>query len=541
MITFIIYILLEIFSTAKEIYVYIDEQQTIDTFEEFGVILDANITYRSQNLHLCQIIKQRVNNLIENQILLGPQINESVFNQYYIDGSLKLQGNYYYIVSMVPINNGTIILLSNGILTYIYENNNNIFKIESDYSIFNVQNQLIIDTVYMFYLSTTHKIMIILNNQLIYVQLNINQSNIFGQYTNQIDEKILNTQNIEFIDDYLFIVRQNQFTIYSFKQQDFEKIYNNNNITINIIDFKVKQEDDEFQIFFLHRWYGVKVCIYDLNLQLFNEVSSYNDIPMKGYKIGLYKHILMIVEENNDESIINELHQSKINNKWTLSNQYQIQNIIKDIKFTEDYAILIGNYGHQIIYHSLPNADYQIQQQIVIPGLQQIYLLSQTESQNQSLIGITKNTYFISKFYMIPQKIICQYNQELSSIQFTYYQNSTQCSKLKQKKEGELCLYISNYTVSYKYPLITSKQIIYILKVLAFILVIITTTIFFIHPYIRKKKQKKVYLEIKSNSSSNVGTPVHNEQNISIRYQQQSTITGSISIQQFKLSNEISR
>lgn len=65
---------------------------------------------------------------------------------------------------MVPINNGTIILLSNGILTYIYENNNNIFKIESDYSIFNVQNQLIIDTVYMFYLSTTHKIMIILNN-----------------------------------------------------------------------------------------------------------------------------------------------------------------------------------------------------------------------------------------------------------------------------------------------------------------------------------------------------------------------------------------
>ncbi|CAK87919.1 unnamed protein product (macronuclear) [Paramecium tetraurelia] len=480
--TFIIFIIIEILCEAKEMFINRNELNTIDTFQGFGVVLDANITNQSSNAHLCQIVKQKLTNLMQTEIKLTPFVDEEVFSLFYLNGSLKVETNHYYIVSMVPFQKGAVILFSDGRLIYIHEINGNIIKMESNEKI-QIHPSQLIDPIHMFYFSTIQKIVIILQKIFIYVQINQNETNIFGIYTNQTDNKTLTTQNIEFVDEYLFILEQKEFIIYACNSEGLYQIFSKK-LEMNFIDMKVQQQNDVYHIFFLHLLSGVEICVYDPILFKFQEISSYDMIPIKGFLIGLYEQILMIVDEDQSESIIYELHPINQTNKWMIFNKYKVKNIIYDIQFTDNYALLLGKNRHDILYHSLPTVDNQIHNQIIIPALQQIHLIDQTEPYDNKFIGITKHTYFVTNFSTAPQRIDCQYQEDSGPIQFSYYQNSTQCTKLPQKQEGQLCLYISNYTIYYKYPILTTEHYIYIQIVgFLFALVCAILIVFFFNKY----------------------------------------------------------
>ncbi|CAD8172141.1 unnamed protein product [Paramecium octaurelia] len=519
--TFIIFTIIEILCKAREMFVNRNELNTIDTFQEFGVILDANITNQSSNAHFCQIVKQKLTNLMQTEIQLAPLVNEKDFNKSFINGSLKLETNYYYIVSMVPFQKGAVILFSDGRLTYIQEINGKIIKMESTERI-QIDPIQLIDPIRMFYFSSIQKIAIILKKLFVYVQVNQNETNIFGKYTNQTDNKTITTNNIEFVDEYLFILEQKEFIIYSCNSEGLQQIFSKK-LELNFIDMKVQQQNDVYRIFFLHILSGVEIFVYDPILFQFKEISSNDIIPIKGFQIGLYHHILMIVDENHNESIIYELHSSNSTNKWTLYNKYQLNNKVYDIKFTDNYAIFLGKNSHDILYHSLPIIDYKIHNQIIIPGLQQIHLIDQTEPQNKKFIGITKHTYFVTNFSIAHQRIDCQYQEDPGPIQFSYYQNSTQCAKLPQQQEGQLCLYISNYTVYYKYPILTTEHYIYISIVgFLFAFVCAILIVLFLNEYFKytgliiNKKQQNIQIQgflNTPNSSSSVISYVPSPQN----------------------------
>ncbi|CAD8097060.1 unnamed protein product [Paramecium sonneborni] len=512
---FTIYMILQIFAASKEISIIPNEFNIIDTFQNFGIILGANITYLSENSHQCDIIKQKLINSQINEILLVPNAKEHFFESQFINGSLKEQINYNYILSMVPIQIETVvavILFSNGNLAYIKEDNNNFIFVDSNYSISIDQTQLKIP-VYMFYLSKTKQILIILHKELIKISINFNKSNIFESSLKQDDSRFLTTQNILFVENLLFIAGGQELAIYSIDLETFEKV-DNSNLTMNFIDIKVFFENGIYKVFSLHRKQGVKIFTYDPNLQVFNQTSPLHRIPQQGYILGVYYNILIIVDDEQNQSIVYEFHYSQKDDLWNFFNLYKSQKKIKDIEFTEHYAILIGSNGHEIIYHSLPTEDYEMKNQVIIPGLESIYFLNKTGNYNQSLIGITKYTFFASQFYLSPQKIRCHNINTSTPMRFIYYQNSTQCSKLLQKEERKICLFIQNYTVNYIHTIISSKYKI------QFEIILGVSLIIFIILLIIKKSRKNIkntfHIEAAQQPDiqrhqSSIGTPMINE------------------------------
>ncbi|CAD8114751.1 unnamed protein product [Paramecium sonneborni] len=482
--------MIQIFATAKEISLYPNEVNIIDTFQEYGIILGANITYLSSNSHQYNIIKQKLINSQIHKIPLVYQINNPFFKSFYVNGSLQKQIEQNYILSMVPISTGSIlavVLYNNGKLAYIKEDNNNYLLVEQNQSI-SIDTIQLQNRVYMFYLSTKQQILIILNKQLIKVSINVNESKIFGNNFKQNDDKFLTTQKILLVEDLLFITRNRELSIYSINQEVVENQFQNYNFTYNLDDIKVIFENGIYKVFILNRRFGVTIFSYDPKLKSFNEISSFDQISYKGYLIGVNNQILIIVDEEDNESIIYEFHYNEQFHKWQIYNHRLIQQKIKDIEFTINNVILIGQNGHQIIYHSIPPENFLPQNYVTIPGLQQINLINKTGNFNQTLIGITKHTFYIFQLYQSPQKIICTYTDDLSPIKFIYYQNSTKCSIMPQKQDGNLCLFVSNYTINYIYPIITLK---YKIQEEIIVISIVIISIIFILLIVAKRKCKK--------------------------------------------------
>ncbi|CAD8066316.1 unnamed protein product [Paramecium primaurelia] len=451
-------ILIELYSKglAKEYSIYQNDEQVLDSFSQFGIILGSNITYESQTDQPCYIINQKLKNKQSEEIILVPQYKEDVFSNFYNNG--QLNGDINFIVQIVQIQTGAIVLSNEGELIYLKLVENK-FKL-TDQKKLSINTEQFLKPIYLQYIQKTNELLILLNGETIKIKIELESEQIFGEIM-KIYDVFLTEQikSVAFIEDLLFVASGEQgLHVYLVSKRVFEQIQ----CTIefrNITDLRVFQENSIYFIFALDYEKGIKVITFNGKTSLFYENQKLTNIPFRGEIIDLYQNVLMVVEEKENESIIHELQISYENNTWKLIHQHTAQKYIQDIEMTENYAIIIGKNGHEIIYHSLPSYDINIQDKIIIPGLQKLFFLNKTESNNIQMFGITKHKFFTTRLQLFPQFISCFYSKEENEVKFTYHQNSTKCPGSSQNK---LCHFKQNYTIQFVHPVLTSEQSIYV-------------------------------------------------------------------------------
>ncbi|CAK89637.1 unnamed protein product (macronuclear) [Paramecium tetraurelia] len=435
---------------------YQNDEQVLDSFSQFGIILGSNITYESATDQPCYIINQKLKNKQSEEIVLVPQFKEDVFSNFYNDG--QLNGDINFIVQIVQISTGAIVLTNQGELIYLKLVENRFKLVES--KMLSINKEQYLKPVYMQYIQKSNELLIILNGETLKLKMEFESESVFGEVL-KIYDVFLTEQikSVAFIEDLLFVASGEQgLHVYLVSKRVFEQIQ----CTIefrNITDLRVFQENSVYFIFALDYETGVKVITFNAKTSLFYENKKLTNIPFRGEIIDLYQDVLMVVEEQENESIIHELQISYANSTWKLVHEHQAQKYIQDIEMTENYAIIIGRNGHEIIYHSLPSYDIKIQDKIIIPGLQKLFFLNQTESNNIQMFGVTRHKFFTTRLQLFPQFISCFYSNEEDEIRFTYHQNSTKCPGSSQSR---LCHFKQNYTIQFVHPVLTSEQSIYV-------------------------------------------------------------------------------
>ncbi|CAD8095705.1 unnamed protein product [Paramecium sonneborni] len=454
----IFWILIECYSQgfAKEFSIYQNDEQVLDSFSQFGIILGSNITYESQTDQPCYIINQKLKNKQSEEIILIPEFQEVTFSNYFNDG--KLNRDINQIVQVVQISTGAIVMSNQGELIYLKLVENSFKLVES--KMLSINKQQLLKPVYMQFIILSNELLILLNGETFKIRLEFESESIFGEIT-KIYDVFLTEQikSVAFVEDLLFVASgELGLHIYLVSKRVFEQI----SCTIefkNITDLRVFQDQSVYFIFALDYEKGVKVITFNAKTSLFYENNKLTNIPYRGEIIDLYQNVLMVVEEKESESIIHELQISYENSTWRLVHQHQAQKYIQDIEMTDNYALIIGRNGHEIIYHSLPTYDIQIQDKIIIPGLQKLFFLNKTESHNIQMFGITKHKFFTTNLQLFPQLISCFYSKDDNEIKLTYHQNSTKCPGSSQSK---ICHYKQNYTITFVHPVLTSEQSIYV-------------------------------------------------------------------------------
>ncbi|CAD8096544.1 unnamed protein product [Paramecium sonneborni] len=488
----IILILIEYCSEglAKEFSIYQNDEQVLDSFSQFGIILGSNITYETQTEQPCYIINQKLKNKQSEEIILVPEFKEDVFLNYYNDG--KLSGDINYIIQVVQISTGAIVLSNKGELIYLKLVENS-FKL-ADTKMLSINKEQLLKPVYMQFIINSNELLILLNGETLKIKLEFEGESIFGEMMKIYDVFLTEQINsVAFIEDLLFVASgELGLHVYQVSKRVFEQIQ----CTIefkNITDLRVFQENSIYFIFALDYEKGIKVITFNAKTSLFYENLQLTNIPYRGQIIDLYKNVLMVVEEKENESIIHELQISYENNTWKLVHQHLAQKYIQDIEMTENYAIIIGQNGHEIIYHSLPIYDIKIQDKIIIPGLQKLFFLNKGESHNIQMFGVTKHKFFTTNLQLFPQFISCFYSKNDEEIKFTYHQNSTKCPNSTQIK---ICHFKQNYTIKFVHPILTSEQSIYV-----YITCIVIVAIFMIVLGLLIKEFKKYQYFVKFHNS----------------------------------------
>ncbi|CAD8201179.1 unnamed protein product [Paramecium octaurelia] len=475
---------------AKEFSVYKNDEQLLDSFSQFGIILGSNITYETQSDQPCYIINQKLKNKQSEEINLVPEFEEKTYANFYDNG--KLNGDINFIVQMVPISTGAVVLSNQGELIYLKLVENS-FQL-ADSKMLSITKEVFLKPVYLQYIQKSNELLIILNAETLKIKLDLEGESIFGEIT-KIYDVFLTEQikSVAILEDLLFVASGEQgLLIYQVSKRVFEQVQ----CTVefkNITDLRVFSENSVYYIFALDYEKGIKVITFNTKTGLFYENKSLTNIPYRGEIIDLYQDVLMVVEEKENDSIIHELQIQYESNTWRLIHQHSAQKYIQDIEMTENYAIILGRNGHEIIYHSLPSYDIKIQDKIIIPGLQQLFFLDKAQSNNIQVFGVTKHKFFTTRLQLFPQFISCFYSKEANEIKFTYYQNSTKCPGSTQNK---ICQYKQNYTVQFVHPILTSEQSLYV-----YITCLIIVALFVIVLGLLVKEYNRYQFIVKSHSS----------------------------------------
>ncbi|CAK59138.1 unnamed protein product (macronuclear) [Paramecium tetraurelia] len=418
----------------------------------FGIILGSNLTYETQSDQPCYIINQKLKNKQSQEINLVLEFNEKTFANFYDNG--KLNGDINFIVQMVPISTGAVVLSNKGELIYLKLVENS-FQL-ADSKMLSITKQVFLKPVYLQYIQNSNDLLILTEWQNFENQIGQEGQSIFCEIIKIYDVFLTeNIKSVAILEDLLFVASGEQgLHVYQVSKRVFEQIQ----CTVefkNITDIRVVSENSVDYIFALDYEKGIKVITFNTKTGLFYENKSLTNIPYRGEIIDLYQDVLMVVKEKEIDSIIHELRIQYETNTWRLIHQHSAQKYIQDIEMTENYAIILGRNGHEIIYHSLPSYDIKIQDKIIIPGLQKLFFLDKTQSNNIQVFGVTKHMFFTTRLQLFPQFISCFYSKEENEIKFTYHQNSTKCPGSAQNK---ICQFKQNYTVQFVHPILLHRN-----------------------------------------------------------------------------------
>ncbi|CAK68478.1 unnamed protein product (macronuclear) [Paramecium tetraurelia] len=449
----LIFLLLTIVQ-SQEYNISADSEKIIDRFEQYGEIFFQEMEYMDKSFQPCHFTKQQLVQSSGLNIDIVESFNETFFVQHYEEGHLS--GQIDEIIAAVTIKNGSIVLTRQGKLQHLLITNT--ITLGSSIQI----NITTTKKVHLQYFSKNRVLVIIADQETLAFQLS-NNTDVFedSQKLKLYDKfNVDQISSVTTVNDIMFIAMGKLgISIYQFKEKNFQSIPwvvngQTSSQLQNVVDIKVfsQSQDQIYTIYVLDKNVGVQQYIYNSVTTLISQNTKLGTIPLAGDIFDVKQSVLIIIRHQPTFSSVNELELDLTNNTYRQINKYNTFKDVQDVDILNKYVIILGQNGHQVQRHSLPQKfSNQSSNSIIIPNLQQ---LDYIDYKNKTIIfGFTKHRFFYSSIREAPSLIVCQANYtEMLSTTFVYKQKSTKCPDNLNITKGEYCQIQKTYTINFIPP-----------------------------------------------------------------------------------------
>ncbi|CAK59139.1 unnamed protein product (macronuclear) [Paramecium tetraurelia] len=467
---------------SESIQILTKQEAILDVFSSSGIILEQQLT----NSSLCHIVPQQLvaHDIDDNSITLIESYKDDLFSLNFELGSFN--GKIGKIIKFVQLNNGVLVLQDDGQLKYLnYQNNS--FQLKSTFKL-EIEKFALEGNVFLEYFYYQSQVLLIANTQTIALDIIHDEDDLYiKQYKIYEQWQISHINSIATVGNIMIVAMDSGIKIFEFKDHLLNEIMIEISHINRVQDVKIfnKKNNELYYIYLLDTISGINQYIFNTVTQKLEHNSKLGIIPYPGEILDIYGEILMVVKDK----YLYEIRVDYYRNQFTLVKQHQLETDIIDIELTEQFAIVIGRNGHQILFHSIPStySQFEWMNQLVIPNLKQLGILSlnldqqnlelkEATSSHNIIIGITQHKFFFSKVELEQSFIQCYSDEITSQIQLNYSHKATRCKTNLKRNECDL---IKSYTIQFVEPkqFGGNKQT-YLLIILLYIVILLLFILF---------------------------------------------------------------
>ncbi|CAD8095703.1 unnamed protein product [Paramecium sonneborni] len=472
-----------IYQAQSELIQILTKQEVIlEVFTSAGIILEQQLT----DQRLCHIVPQQLvaHDIDDNSITLIESYKDEIFSQNFELGSFV--GKIGKIIKFVQVSNGVLVLQDDAQLKYLsYQNNS--FRLKSTFML-EIDKFALEGNVFLEYFYYQQQVLLIANTQTLALDLIYDDEDLYlKQYKIYEQWQISHINSIATVGNIMIVAMDTGIKIFEFKDHLLNELLIEIDQINRVTDIKIfnKKNNEIYYIYLLDKIQGINQYIFNTVTQNLQLNSKLGIIPYPGEILDIYNEILMIVKDKN----LYEIRVDYYRNQFTLVKQHELETEIIDIELTEQFAIVIGRNGHQILFHSIPStySQFEWMNQLVIPNLKQLGILSlNLDQQKQQLregtsshniiIGITQHKFFYSKVELEKSFIQCYSDEMTTEIQLNYSHKATRCKYNLKSRECEL---IKTYKIQFVEPkqFGGNKQT-YLLIILLYIVILLLFILF---------------------------------------------------------------
>ncbi|CAD8096546.1 unnamed protein product [Paramecium sonneborni] len=445
-----------VYQVQSELIQILTKQEAIlEVFTSPGIILEQQMTDQK----LCQIVPQQLvaHNIDDNSITLIESYKDEIFSQNFELGSFV--GKIGKIIKFVQVTNGVLVLQDDAQLKYLtYQNNT--FRLKSTFKL-EVEKFALEGNVFLEYFYYQQQVLLIANTQTIALDLIYDDDDLYiKQYKIYEQWSLSHINSIATVGNIMIVAMDTGIKMFEFKGHILNELLIEIDQINRVTDIKIfnNKNNEIYYIYLLDKIQGISQYIFNTVTQQLQLNLKLGIIPYPGEILDIYNEILMIVKDK----YLYEIRIDYYGNQYSLVKQHQLETEIVDIELTEQFAIVIGRNGHQILFHSIPStySQFEWMNQLVIPNLKQLGILSlnldqqklQLKEGNSSyniIIGITQHKFFYSKIELEKSFIQCYSDEITSEIQLIYSHRATRCKNNLKSRECEL---IKTYNIQFVEP-----------------------------------------------------------------------------------------
>ncbi|KAM3135079.1 hypothetical protein pb186bvf_012903 [Paramecium bursaria] len=497
------------FIQGKSLYLNYETTAVVDTFEEYGDIINYEL-WQEKNLSQCYFQRSQYQIKIIDKIKVLIDVNASVFEQYFLNGKSNFT-QQESIIGLINITEGIIVLTSHGSLQYI--------KLDTKSIQMYKLNTPILDKAYIHYYQ--RQITIIADLTTIVVSVDFSKDYIF-LWNNQATHifQLNRVLKICFVDQMIYLLlitnQQNFFKLLSYKIYggSFEYIDMKDITYAN--DMSVQQQQDCNHIYIINNITGIYQFVHNQTNDNIEQQESEYLLQLKGHRLSIFQNKLIIANQLNDHSfqvslfLVEDLY-------YKIVNITLFQGKINDFVINFDF-ILINTQNSQYIY--------KVQYQTI--ALKQIFIqlinfpkFNQLIVLNDTFVGSSNKQIIQIQYKLNYSKLVCYLEQQ---DQITLNLNSTLCPNQQlQKFNKQLCQSTLEYQLNLRYPIIQKQNlniVIYMFAtIITFGLLIIVFTLWYYLRYLILRKKFNMSTDetvIELKSSSITFNQLMNSNNVSI-------------------------
>ncbi|CAK89638.1 unnamed protein product (macronuclear) [Paramecium tetraurelia] len=496
---------------SESIQILTKQEAILDVFSSSEVILEQHLNDQK----LCQIVPQQLvaHDIDDNSITLIDSYKDEIFSQNFEIGSFI--GSIGRIIRFVQITNGVLVLLDDAELKYLSYRNNS-FQVKSSFKI-EIEKFALEGKVFLEYFYYQQQVLLIANTQTIALDLIYDDDDLYiKQYRIYEQWQISHINSIATVGNIMIVAMDTGIKMFELKDHMLNEILIAIDQINRVSDIKIfNQKNNEiYYIYLLDKIQGINQYIFNTVTQELQRNLNLGIIPYPGEILDIHGDILMVVKDYN----LFEIHVDYYLSQFTLFKQHQLETEIVDIELTEQFAIVIGRNGHQIVFHSIPPiySQFEWMNQLVIPNLKQLSILSFNKDtqlkeaiSKNIIIGITQHKFFYSKVQLEQSFIQCYSDEATSKIELHYTHKATRCKTNLKKKE---CNLDKSYQIQFVEPkeFGGNKQtyflivLLYLAILLLFILFI--ASLIYLYKKYHVEPQPKFHQKIPETTAQNLGT-----------------------------------
>ncbi|CAD8195257.1 unnamed protein product [Paramecium octaurelia] len=495
---------------SEPLQILTKQEAILDVFSPSEVILEQYLN----DSKLCQIVPQQLvaHDIDDNSITLIDSYKDEIFSQNFEIGSFI--GSIGRIIKFVQITNGVLVLLDDAELKYLSYRNNS-FQVKSTFKI-EIEKFALEGKVFLEYFYYQSQVLLIANTQTIALDLIYDDDDLYiKQY------RVYEQWQISHINSMATVAMDTGIKMFELKDHMLNEILIAIDQINRVSDIKIfNQKNNEiYYIYLLDKIQGINQYIFNTVTQELQCNFRLGIIPYPGEILDIHGEILMVVKDYN----LFEIHVDYYLSQFTLFKQHQLETEIVDIELTEQFAIVIGKNGHQIVFHSIPPiySQFEWMNQLVIPNLKQLSILSFNQGSQLKeplskniIIGITQHKFFYSKVQLEQSFIQCYSDEATSEIELQYTHKATKCRTNLKKKE---CNLAKSYTIQFVEPKqFGGNKKTYILIVLLYLAILLLFLLFigsliYLYKKYQVEPQAQFHQNMPETTVQHLGTDHHHK------------------------------